>query len=159
MSVAQGKVQEKGYTASFPSLVNISGEATYIMVLKDNYGMVQLYALVNVENYSIVATATNQKDVIVEYNKLLRENGINTVPNDTPSEEAKTTTATVNQVRIVNNAEGDPIVYLNTDSGVFKKSLTADESLILIEEGDVLTIEYTETETDRIYHISKWTKQ
>lgn len=155
MSAAQGKVQEKGYVASFPSLVNISGEATYIMALKDNYGIVQLYALVNVENYSIVATAPNQKDVIEAYNKLLRENGIEVAP-DTPQADVKTATVTVNQVRIINDTYGDPIVYLNTDKGVFKKSLTADESLILITEGDVLTVEYTETEVDKIFLISKW---
>ena len=50
MAAAEGEVQEKGYVASFPSLVNISGQATYIMVLKDDAGLVKLYALVNVEN-------------------------------------------------------------------------------------------------------------
>ena len=49
MNSAEGQVQEKGYVASFPSLINVSGKATYIMVLKDNAGLVKLYALVNVE--------------------------------------------------------------------------------------------------------------
>ena len=44
MNAAEGEVQEKGYEASFPSLVNVSGEATYIMVLKDATGIVKLYA-------------------------------------------------------------------------------------------------------------------
>ena len=158
MSAAQGEVQEKGYVASFPSLVNISGKATYIMVLKDAYGLVKLYALVNVENYSIVATAPTQKEAIEAYNRLLRENGVATAP-DTPTVEAKSATVTVEQVRIVNDAYGDPIVYLNTAMGVFKKSLTADESLILIAEGDTLTIEYTETAVYKIFLISKWNKQ
>ena len=158
MSAAQGRVQEKGYVASFPSLVNISGEATYIMVLKDDYGMVQLYALVNVENYALISTASTQKDAIDAYNKLLLDNGITEAP-EPPAVETKSATVTVSLVRIINDAQGDPIVYLNTSAGVFKKSLTADESLILIEAGDTLTIEYSETEVDNIFLISKWNKQ
>lgn len=158
MSAAQGEVQEKGYVASFPSLVNISNEATYIMVLKDAYGLVKLYALVNVENYSIVATGATQKEAIDAYNKLLLENGVAVKP-ETPEEDVKTADVTVDQVRIINDIHGDPIVYINTDMGVFKKSLTADESLILVEAGDLLTIEYVETATDKIYSITKWSKK
>ena len=157
MSAAQGEVQEKGYVASFPSLVNISGEATYIMVLKDDYGLVKLYALVNVENYGIVATATTQKEAIEAYSKLLRENGVDVTPEE-PEGEKNTVSATVSLVRIVNDAYGEPIVYLNTDKGVFKKSLTLDESLMLIVAGDTLTIEYVETEVEGIYYISDWEK-
>ena len=76
MHAAEGIVQEKGYTASFPSLVNVSGQATYIMVLKDASGYVRLYALVNVEHPSIVATAPNQPEAMKAYKELLVENEI-----------------------------------------------------------------------------------
>ena len=49
MSSAEGQVQNLGYRASFPSLINIKNIPTYIMVLKDNAGLVKMYALVNVE--------------------------------------------------------------------------------------------------------------
>ena len=74
MGAAEGEVQEKGYTASFPSLVNIAGEATYIMVLKDANSIVKLYALVNVENYGIVATGATQDEVMQAYKALLVQN-------------------------------------------------------------------------------------
>ena len=76
MSSAEGQVQHLGYKASFPSLINISGIPTYIMVLKDNGGLVKMYALVDVEKYNIVATGTTQKDALAAYNKLLAENGL-----------------------------------------------------------------------------------
>ena len=76
MQAAEGEVQEKGYVASFPSLINAAGEATYIMVLKDNGGLVKLYALVNVEQYSIVATGSTQTEAMAAYKALLLENGI-----------------------------------------------------------------------------------
>ena len=76
MNAAQGEVQEKGYTASFPALINVEGEATYIMVLKDAGGLVKLYALVNVEKYSIVATGETQKEAMQAYKQLLVQEGI-----------------------------------------------------------------------------------
>jgi hypothetical protein len=76
MNAAQGEVQEKGYQASFPALINVSGEATYIMVLKDANGIVKQYALVNVEHYSLVATGDTQAEAMTAYKKLLAQNGI-----------------------------------------------------------------------------------
>ena len=64
MNAAEGEVQEKGYEASFPSLITIDNVPTYIMVLKDKSGLVKLYACVNVNQYNIVATASTQEKCI-----------------------------------------------------------------------------------------------
>ncbi len=71
MNAAEGEVQEKGYQASFPSLINVDGTPTYIMVMKDASGLVKLYAAVNVEQYNIVATASTQQECINKYRELL----------------------------------------------------------------------------------------
>lgn len=71
MSAAEGEVQEKGYQASFPSLINVEGHPTYIMVLKDASGLVKLYAAVNVEQYNIVTTASSQTECLNRYKQLL----------------------------------------------------------------------------------------
>ena len=39
MRAAEGEVQEKGYRASFPSLIDVNGTPAYAMVLKDNLGL------------------------------------------------------------------------------------------------------------------------
>lgn len=150
MAAAQGEVQEKGYVASFPSLVNISGQATYIMVLKDDAGLVKLYALVNVENYSIVATGATQADAMSAYKKLLRQSNIDVGGND------ESTEITVKGVEIVMISDV-ATVYVRTDDGnVYKGYLEADESLILIEEGDRLRISYSGSNIERIFLISEW---
>ncbi|MBQ6421510.1 MAG: CvpA family protein [Clostridia bacterium] len=59
---AEGKVQAEKWIASFPILLNIDGEATYFMSLKDAADIVKSYALVNVEQYNTVAIPEN-KDV------------------------------------------------------------------------------------------------
>lgn len=71
MDAAEGEVQEKGYQASFPSLINVDGNPTYIMVLKDASGLVKLYAAVNVEQYNYVTTASTQEECIEKYKELL----------------------------------------------------------------------------------------
>ncbi len=150
MAAAEGEVQEKGYVASFPSLVNISGQATYIMVLKDAAGLVKLYALVNVENYSIVATGATQADAMSAYKKLLRQSDIDIGANDATAE------ITVKDVEIV-MVSGVATVYIKADDGnVYKGYLEADEALILIESGDKLKVSYAESEIEKIYIISDW---
>ena len=155
MGAAEGEVQEKGYVASFPSLVNIAGQATYIMVLKDTGGLVKLYALVNVENYGIVATGTTQADAIIAYRKTLARNGVGGTdePDVFPTAEI-----TVDNVRIV-EMENLAVVYITAEDGtVYKSSLNEDESLILVRTGDKMTVRYEETEIKDIRMIRSWSR-
>ena len=52
---AQGKVQQYGYQAAFPLIVNMNGVPTYFMTLKDTEGLIKQYAYVSVEDYQTVA--------------------------------------------------------------------------------------------------------
>ncbi|MBE6536106.1 MAG: hypothetical protein E7677_05745 [Ruminococcaceae bacterium] len=164
MNAAEGAVQEKGYVASFPSLINASGEATYIMVLKDKGGLVKLYALVNVENYSIVATGTTQAEAKEAYIKLLKDEGIIDndvqIPDSTPeiSIETKEKSVTVSQIRFL-TLGGESYIYLKDADGVFYKLAVADdEGVLLIDEGSKLDIKYTDSDTNEsIKNIVSWT--
>ncbi len=155
MHAAEGEVQEKGYVASFPSLVNISGQPSYIMVLKDSGGLVKLYALVNVEKYSIVATGTTQNEAISNYRKLLQKANMDE-PGDS---ETETADVVVSLVRII-EIDKQAVVYLTAEDGtVYKSYLNTDESLILIREGDALSICYDETDIPGIREIFTWTRK
>lgn len=150
MAAAEGEVQEKGYVASFPSLVNISGQATYIMVLKDAAGLVKLYALVNVENYSIVATGATQTDAMSAYKKLLRQSDIEI------GDPELTVDITVDDVRIAMVSNVATVYITANDGKVYKGYLEADEALVLIRKDDKLKISYAESEIDKLYIISSW---
>ena len=76
MSSAEGQVQNLGYKATFPLLLNISDEPTYFMALKDGAGLVKKYAMVNVHKYQWVAIGDTVKDCEKEYMALLVKNGI-----------------------------------------------------------------------------------
>ena len=160
MNAAQGQVQNMGYKASFPSLVNISGKATYIMVLKDNNGYVKQFALVNVENVNIVAIGDTQEDAIANYRELLTKNGVVTPPSNSdpePEVDVKNATVTVVGLRDV-VVGGETYVYITADDGnVYKSSVAGNEAIILVGIGDKLAIEYLETDVASIRAIRTFT--
>ena len=150
MNAAEGEVQEKGYEASFPSLVNIAGEATYIMVLKDASGIVKLYALVNVENYNLVVTGETQDEVMKKYKALLVSEG---EVNNIPTPEALKATVKIENIRDA-VISGNSVVYLYGDDGlVYKGQVATLEKLMLISVGDTVNVEYIETDTQGIREI------
>ncbi|MGN0173635.1 MAG: CvpA family protein, partial [Acutalibacteraceae bacterium] len=59
MSSAEGAVQEKKYNATFPLLLNVADRPTYFMSLKDDAGLVKMYAFVDVQAYQVLGTGTN----------------------------------------------------------------------------------------------------
>jgi hypothetical protein len=156
MSSAEGQVQHLGYTASFPSLINIQSVPTYIMVLKDNAGLVKMYALVNIEKYNIVATGSTQKEALSEYKKLLAQNGIEltgkTAETDYEAMGVKTAQITVKDIKFI-ATDGDTVVYITDEKGnVYKQDFAENEQLIRIQTGDKITIHYYDSE-DEIYEI------
>ncbi len=161
MMAAEGEVQEKGYVASFPSLINAAGEATYIMVLKDNGGLVKLYALVNVENYSIVATGSTQAEAKQAYIDLLLAEGIikedDNKDNASNVPTAKETTIVVEKITIA-AVGGNSVVYINGDDGnIYKKGLSEDETLLLIKETNSIKISYFDIEgSEKIKQLNSW---
>ncbi|MGN0495914.1 MAG: hypothetical protein ACI4GW_06780 [Lachnospiraceae bacterium] len=144
MSSAQGEVQHLGYIASFPSLINIGGEPTYIMAMKDEAGLVKMYALVNVEKYNIVATGASQHEALSAYKKLMKENGISQGADSEAGELSKQ--INIETIRYV-DVSGETIVYIIDKQGnVYKQAFAENEALIFLKEGDRITVHYEESE-------------
>ncbi len=138
MAAAEGSVQQYRYTASFPSLINVDGEATYIMVLKDANGIVKMYSMVNVTNYNIVVTSETQSEVFQKYKARLAAAGIeDTADPDSIIEE----TIIVDEILYI-PTDGNTTAYIRSASGdVYKTAF--DEGLLLVGHGDSLTVTYT----------------
>ena len=80
MDSAKGQVQNLRYTATFPLLLNIADQPTYFMALKDASELVKMYAMVNVNQYQIVATGATLADCEANYRQMLLKN--NLISND-----------------------------------------------------------------------------
>ena len=64
---AEGKVQEKGYKASLPIPYNINNIPTYVMTLKDAGGLVKMYAMVAISDYTIVGVGNSMREALTSF--------------------------------------------------------------------------------------------
>lgn len=145
MSSAEGQVQNLHYVATFPLLLNISGEPTYFIALKDDAGLVKKYAMVNVQKYQIVAIGDTVSACESAYTDLMYENGIKLVEADTRQVETITSTITKIAQGVV---DGNSHFYIMVDGSkdIFDVSVVNFIDIIRYDVGDEITIEYKEGE-------------
>lgn len=143
MNSAEGVVQHLNYSATFPLLLNISNQPTYFMALKDYAGLVKMYAMVNVQQYQIVATGASVEECQSNYYKLLRQNKLDTgeAPILPADEDTVTGIVTVLRSAVI---DGTTMYYVTLDAGntVYCISAGEVEKVILLNVGDRITITY-----------------
>lgn len=76
---AQGKVQEKGYSVSLPIPYLINNIPTYVMTLKDAGGLVKMFAMVSISDYTIVGVGNTMRETLMSYKNVynMADNRIN----------------------------------------------------------------------------------
>lgn len=154
MKAAEGQVQNLRYSAAFPALINVNGEPTYVMILKDKGGLVKMFAMVNVRKYNIVATSTTQNGVQKEYKRLLKEQGIISAKEAVAAESVKTKEITVKKIDFI-PIEGNTYVYItDKDGNIYKEEFSKNEKAIKWNAGDKIKITYEEDESG-IYQITQ----
>lgn len=145
MSSAEGQVQHLNYNATFPLLVNIASEPTYIMALKDAAGLVKMYAMVNVQKYQIVAIGDTVRECERNYRELLRTNGIESESGGAQSMSVSGTVESYASVVI----DGNTHFYLCLSGldAIFDFDMANEELLGIIryKEGDEVTVRYEDT--------------
>lgn len=145
MSSAEGQVQNLHYTATFPLLLNISGEPTYFIALKDDAGLVKKYAMVNVQKYQIVAIGDTVSECEENYTTLMYENGIKQTPEDTRDVESLTARITKIAQGVVDGNSHYYIMVEGSDA-IFDIPVVDFIDIIRYDIGDEVTIEYKEGE-------------
>ena len=139
MSSAQSVVQDLGYEATFPLLLNISGEPTYFIPLKGQDNLVKMYAMVNVAQYQIVSTGSTVSQCEQAYIQRLRGEGI------THEEELPQTTAqgTVAEIRTA-VLEGNTYCFIRLEGEdvFYSVSAAQNREVVTLNVGDRVTIEH-----------------
>ena len=149
---ARGIVQHLGYSATFPLLLNVAEQPTYFMALKDNANLVKMYAMVNVEQYQLVATGANFEECESEYIKLLKNKNV------VGEEEAENTTVEGMIIDIRTAVkEGTSYYYLKLEnsSDYYVVPVSQYESVVTLNVGDDVTIHYLNEIADGIYRVDK----
>lgn len=143
MASAEGVVQHLQYKATFPILLNVAGEPTYFMALKDNAALVKMYAMVNVEQYRIVATGSTVEECKKNYIQLLSENNMS----EARPEEYAEKTSVISDIRSA-VIDGNTYYYLKLDDGRYYSVKAKDyQEVIALNAGDNVTVKFSDTET------------
>ncbi len=163
---AQGKVSDKGWKASFPILLNIDGQATYFMALKDSANIVKSYAMVNVQQYNVVAIPDNESvdlrsclekyiedlgalspAVIVNFN--FDGSGISDGGTSVPGDGTKKVTGVITDIRSA-VIGGNTYYYFELDSTgtYYYVAASLSNRAALFNEGDYVTVETSAAYTD-----------
>lgn len=167
---AQGIVSDKGWEATFPILLNLDGEATYFMALKDN-SVVKSYAMVSVERvqdavrseddanpdleaclkaYVNKVKASTKKVLEISYDAVLPDS----ISGDGSSQGGETVESEIATVKgVITDIRtavvgGESVYYIALDgqSVYYSISASADESVVILNVGDTVTVKYKTAE-------------
>ena len=140
MNSAQGQVQHLRYRATFPLLINVGGQPTYFMALKDDAGLVKMYAMIDIQRYQNVAVGDTLASTQKSYETLLRNNGISTSEGSVTS-EGSTVTGTILSVQPV-VIEGNSHYYLllDGDDRIFDCPVATVVDVVRYDVGSKVTL-------------------
>ncbi|WP_338103034.1 hypothetical protein [Methanolapillus millepedarum] len=143
MASAEGALQHLNYEATFPLLLNIAGEPTYFMAMKDYSNLVKQYAMVNVKSYNIVATGNTVAECEENYvQKLSKNSGSASV-----STRGTNVSGIISDIR-VSVIEGNSHYYIKLDSSpkYYVISSSVDDRAVLLNVGDRVILISAETD-------------
>ncbi len=147
---AQGVVQDLGYTATFPLLLNIGGQPTYFMSLKDSSDLVKMYAMVNVSQYQIVATGTSVASCEADYITKLRQSNIpvDIKGNEIVIDQSKIS-GTVAEIRTA-VLGGDSWYYIRLDGSdtFYALAASANQKVVILNPGDNVSMKTKPEDVD-----------
>ena len=141
MASAQGQLQHLEYTATFPLLLNVGGQPTYFMAMKDKAQLVKQYAMVNVQQYQIVATGDTVAQCEQNYLAMLGEKGL--VDGSAPLSGTETVEGTIAEIRSA-VLDGNSVYFIQLIGGDRFYSVKASEQpmAVILSKGDQVSITF-----------------
>ncbi|MDD4850095.1 MAG: CvpA family protein [Gemmiger sp.] len=141
---AQSQVQQMRYTATFPLLLNIADQPTYFIALKGDDGLVKMYAMVNVQQYSLVSTGGTVADCELNYRRALASAGIILEENTLPAAPEQTElTGVLAELRTA-VLDGNSYYFLRLEGQDSFVSVNAAENptVVILNVGDTIRLSY-----------------
>jgi len=150
----EGLVSAYEWEGTFPLLINISGQPTYFLALKDKSEVVQGFAMVNVAQYNkIKVWAKTLNECTSLYLQALKDNGVDITgpaqpaqpgaPGANPDGTGTVTGAVSDIIRdIVIN--GNTVFFIQLDNGGQYYSIAVAQApdIVLLKNGQVVTIDF-----------------
>lgn len=140
---AEGEVQNLGYIATDPIILNIAQKPTYFVSLKDQAGLVKKYGFVSLENYSIVGIGDSVAQAQTAYIQKLKEGGVSVDNKD----DLKEITGKITQLSTA-IMDGSSNYYMTVEGSekLIIVPIALSEELPLTKVGDQVSIKYLDVE-------------
>ena len=149
---AIGKVQEKRYTSSLPIPYNINNIPTYMMTLKDAGGLVKMFAMVAIEDYTIVGVGNTLVETLMAYKNAYNMAGNKINPRNVTKKMVLNTVIS----RIQSDIKNGNSFYYFTVSGmknIFIGSSQISNEMPVSQAGDSIRISF-DNDTSGLIDIS-----
>ena len=147
MASAEGQVQQMDYKATFPILINLNNNPTYIISLKDNAGLVKMYAFVDLVDYQKVTVSDSSKGI-----ENAAKDYLGNAVDQTKEQESK-----IIEVKSITNLllDGNTYFYItDKNSNKYKVNIKVKESILpFIKVNDKLKITYIKNDINEIITI------
>ena len=152
MNSAEGNVKNFGYKATFPLLVNVKDRPVYLMALKDDAGLIKMYAMVDATDYQKVASVTIDEGLEALKKKFLG-NDVTNVKED----ELKETTLEIADVRYLVVDNTTRVYITDTLGNEYKLTLNTknEDTVAFLKAGDSIRVKYLESDVRSITEITK----
>lgn len=148
MNSAQGQIQHLRYNATFPILINISNQPTYFMALKDDAGLVKMYAMLDIRRYQNVAVGDTVSETQKVYKQLLATNGVLSEEENEDAMADLKTSETKGKIASIALAviDGNSHFYVRLvgDSAIYDFALPAALEIVAYQIGDEISFSYIE---------------
>ena len=149
MKSAEDEVQNYGYEATFPVLVNVNGRPTYLMSLRsdasESKSVLKMYAMVDATDYQKVTTVSVDQGLNVLKKQMIAIQGGS---DDISSAVTESKDITVNDLRLI-TSEGNTIYYFKDEEDTKYRmnfSVKYEDALAFLSDGDAVTVEYIESD-------------
>lgn len=149
---AIGKIQEKRYSASAPIPYNINGIPTYVMTLKDDGGLVKMFAMVAIEDYTIVGVGNTLRETLMTYKNAFNMTG-NELNVNTTAQKITLNTVLTRISSDVKNGNSFYYFTVRDYENIFIGSSQISNSLPVSNVGDSIEITF-DSDTQGIIDIS-----
>ena len=151
-SSAEGKVQEKGYSASLPVPYTINGIPTYVMTLKDGGGLVKMYAMVAIGDYTIVGVGNTMRETLMSYKNVFNMAG-NRINPDAKQKRTEIKTVISRIQSDIKNGNSFYYFTVNNNPKIFIGSSQLSNELPVTIVGDSVSISF-DSDTEEVIDIA-----
>lgn len=153
-SSAEGKVQEKGYRASLPIPYNINNIPTYVMTLKDDGGLVKMYAMVAISDYTIVGVGNSMRETLTSFKSVYNMSGNKINPSATDAKKQLRSIVTRIQSDVKN---GNSFYYFTVKDypNIFVGSSQVSSEIPITVVGDSIKISF-DLDTEKIIDVTSF---